>query len=658
MVRVLSGEAGRAHTRVAAGVERHRDFVARREEMSHRGALRFGQLLERSEIIKNEHPTAVGAEHEIVPLLLNLQVPHRHTRYAAFQLCPVHAIVDGEKRPELRPNEQQIGLPEMFTDHLYRPTVGKVAADRGPRRTEVGAAHDIRFEVIAPVSVERSVQRARVVPRELHPTHEGGVRHTREGGRLGPRRPVVARDLNESIIGTDCQQPRPDRRFGDRGDVAELGRPLVQPQDVLCRNRTAHRQHVPIDVAREIGADRDPRVATIGTLEQMVGRDIHRASRMPRRNDRCAPVPAMPLAVFRIWLNALRLPRARVVAHDTAVLRLGIRNVVIERIRHVVESVTTGHPVPVGIGRTEGVACAARTTPRLIVLQSAVHVVERRGVVHGDRVKLRPDNVLDVVPRAATIIRNVHAAIVAEHDMFTVFRIDPERVGIAVHTTTAGEGRPGFAAVEGLLRVGVEAEDVLRIGGITANLTVVPRSAVAAVHELPRGAGVVAAIEAVGRRFRMHGGIHGVGARTAHGEANASDLTGGQAARQLRPRFCAVGGFPDGALGTARQEAVFTALPLQGRRVKHIGVGRVHHEFREARLVGDGLGVRPALAAVGGFVETTVATGRPERSHGGHVHDVGVARIDHDAADVLRFGQHRFRPRLTAVSGLEHPDAP
>src|SRR5262249_53482527 len=59
----------------------------------------------------------------------------------------------------------------------------------------------------------------------------------------------------------------------------------------------------------------------------------------------------------------------------------------------------------------------------------------------------------------------------------------------------------------------------------------------------------------------------------------------------------------------------------------------------------------PGLAAVGGFVQPAVAAGVPERALGGDVDHVGVARVDDDAADVLRVLQADVAPGLAAVVG-------
>src|ERR1035438_3436670 len=63
---------------------------------------------------------------------------------------------------------------------------------------------------------------------------------------------------------------------------------------------------------------------------------------------------------------------------------------------------------------------------------------------------------------------------------------------------------------------------------------------------------------------------------------------------------------------------------------------RVHDNVAAAGVVADfDQAGGPGLAAVGGLVQAALAAALPERSGGGHVHHVGIARIHHDAGDVL-----------------------
>src|ERR1700724_1369679 len=78
-------------------------------------------------------------------------------------------------------------------------------------------------------------------------------------------------------------------------------------------------------------------------------------------------------------------------------------------------------------------------------------------------------------------------------------------------------------------------------------------------------------------------------------------------------------------------------------------VARIHAQVGAPGVVADGEHPLPGLAAVGGLVDAAVAAGRPQRPLGGDVDDVGVARIDHDAGDVLRALEAEVLPVPAAV---------
>ena len=158
---------------------------------------------------------------------LNLHVVHRHTGNPALELRPVRAV-DREERAELGADEQQIRLPRMLANHLHRSAVGKIAGDRRPRLAVVGALRDVRLEVVAPMPVERGVDRSFV-----------GTATRRRGSRTSCR----ARSGNLSVFvhvlppsrvtwisPSSVPTARSPARNGDSSivrDVAELRRPLV-----------------------------------------------------------------------------------------------------------------------------------------------------------------------------------------------------------------------------------------------------------------------------------------------------------------------------------------------------------------------------------------------------------------------------------------------
>src|SRR6185295_19368571 len=115
-----------------------------------------------------------------------------------------------------------------------------------------------------------------------------------------------------------------------------------------------------------------------------------------------------------------------------ATLRLGIDNVVISRIDLGVKTVAAADAKPIGI--RDSVLKAARlawTTPRAVVLQTAVYVI-RLTHVHSDRVELRGGNRIHKLKRRALIVADVQAAVVSDHQVVGVVGIDPDGVVVAV----------------------------------------------------------------------------------------------------------------------------------------------------------------------------------------------------------------------------------
>ena len=110
----------------------------------------------------------------------------------------------------------------------------------------------------------------------------------------------------------------------------------------------------------------------------------------------------------------------------------------------------------------------------------------------------------------------------------------------------------------------------------------------------------------------------------------------GKPPRDLRPRLPGVDGAPDSGLGAAVDDAEIAALPLVGGGQEDVGIARVHDDVAAAGVIADlDEAARPRLAAVGGLIEAALAAALPERARRGDVDDVGIARVDLDAGDVL-----------------------
>src|SRR5262249_15432864 len=93
-----------------------------------------------------------------------------------------------------------------------------------------------------------------------------------------------------------------------------------------------------------------------------------------------------------------------------------------------------------------------------------------------------------------------------------------------------------------------------------------------------------------------------------------------------------------------------TALVRRG--VEHVRIPRVECEIGYARLVRDLEDLLPRLTAVRGLVQAAVAAVVPQRALRRDVDDRGIAGVDDDLADVLRFLEADLVPALAAVQRL------
>ena len=92
--------------------------------------------------------------------------------------------------------------------------------------------------------------------------------------------------------------------------------------------------------------------------------------------------------------------------------------------------------------------------------------------------------------------------------------------------------------------------------------------------------------------------------------------------------------------------------PLVGRGEDDVRVARVEHDVADARVLADRQDRTPGGPAVGRLVESALAALGKERPLRRHVHDVRVAGVDDDVADVLRGLEAHALPGLARVGRL------
>src|SRR5262249_15660239 len=93
-------------------------------------------------------------------------------------------------------------------------------------------------------------------------------------------------------------------------------------------------------------------------------------------------------------------------------------------------------------------------------------------------------------------------------------------------------------------------------------------------------------------------------------------------------------------------------LPFPGRGDEFLGVGRVHLQVDDARLVVDVEHPLPALAAVGRLEDTALLVGAVQPADGADVDGVRVGRVDGDVAGLEGLRDAHVLRGLAAVGGL------
>jgi hypothetical protein len=364
------------------------------------------------------------------------------------------------------------------------------------------------------------------------------------------------------------------------------------------------------------------------------------------------PVPAQRLvAAPDFGLDAHALARALVEARERAVLVLGVDRVRVGRIDLRAEAVAAEGDEPVGVDDAVRVARARRPPEVEVVLRAAVDVVEGRRVVGRHVVELRDGEVLFEVPVLPAIPALVDAAVAADEVVARVVWIDPDVVVIDVLRSLAQrlERAPAVVRDEDQHVHHVDAIHVFRIGD---DARVVHRRHVVGVAPLPTLPAIRRAEDAAPPLLRLDRRVEDVRVRGRDGEADATEVARGQARPDLLPRRARVGRFVERAFGAAVDERPVVSASLVGRGVDGVGVVRIDYDVGDAGVLADVERALPRLAAVGRLEEAAVAARPPERPLRRDVDHVGVARINHDATDVLRLFQADVAPRLAAVLRL------
>src|SRR5688572_18811061 len=396
------------------------------------------------------------------------------------------------------------------------------------------------------MAVNGEVTSSRVVTRRFHARDMVSVSDARHVlADVGPGGAAVSTDLNVAIVSSDPQYAWDLRRLRHRHDVTVSGITVVLGRHRVFARHAHDRQRAAIDLFREIGSS-GPRVAPIHRSEQTIAADKHDPRIVRRKMNRRAPVETIGLADGRCrnnvrWktsgaatteslrrrkLSKLRCgvgswrgcscrtrarrwrssaartlalstrtrlaarsnthasSRAQIQTLHCSTLRFRVNDVVVRRINLRVKAVAAGDAIPISVGNSYlQISRLAWTTPRAVVLQSAVDVI-RLTHIDADCVELRGRNRVDELPGRALIVTNVQTTVVTNQQVIAVRGIDPDRVVIDVRDACLQRSE-GLASVYRLAEVQPADVNRFRVLWIDTNLAVIHRAIVFVADNAP-----------------------------------------------------------------------------------------------------------------------------------------------------------------------------
>ena len=164
---------------------------------------------------------------------------------------------------------------------------------------------------------------------------------------------------------------------------------------------------------------------------------------------------------------------ALVQSFEIAVLRLHVDDPRVFSIHPGLETVAAARSNPVAGADAHAVHSAGRPLHRTVVLRAAVNVVEGRGIVERDPVKLRGRQIREVTPRVTTVEGLVETAVVSHQEIVGVTRIKGHSVVVNVHVPA--KPTESLAAVFSNVHPHVHRIDMIEVVRVRVNLAVVLR---------------------------------------------------------------------------------------------------------------------------------------------------------------------------------------
>src|SRR5579872_177488 len=396
----------------------------------------------------------------------------------------------------------------------------------------------------------------------------------------------------------------------------------------------------------------------VSRLEQNLGGKIESVGIMGRKDDRLSPLEAVFLVhsrgangIERPWSYVLLLASVVIVTRDLAAIRAGIDDFRIMRVRSNVAALAAAHGIPIravyastraGAGNPDGA----------VVLLGAVHPIGKT-IICDSVIELGRGLVALRCPACAAVGAHVGPAIVRFNHPIGSIGIDPQAGIVAVGHANWPESAP---PIVGPVHSRIQDVDAISQTWIGKDVSVV-KGALAvlafAVHQRPGFSSIVGAEQAAFVGFDQ--GPDSVGIAIGHGHSYASNNTLRQPmAGEPLPRVAAIAGAVEAASRAAAIHAPWCPPGLPERGKNDVGVGRIECQIDSACVFIFVENFGPGLPAIGGAKDTPLRILTKRVAQCRYKSDVGVLRMDNQAADGHCIVKAGSAPRLSAVGGFIH----
>ena len=231
----------------------------------------------------------------------------RQTRHKAL---PGLAAIERDVEAELGPDEEQVGVFEVFPQSVDIALLRQIAGDVGPGFAEVRGLEKIRRPVVQAVRIQRDVGRAGV---EVRGFNAGNLHVTLRSALdvrvdVGERFPRILADLQIPVVRPDPDDAGFGRRLADlRGErVGGIAIVLFRHGLIAGDVHDGQFRRPAIDVLREIFRIHPPRVAAVAGLEEILRGHIDDGRVVGRNLKRGVPVKAQRIKLRRGVYNVGR----------------------------------------------------------------------------------------------------------------------------------------------------------------------------------------------------------------------------------------------------------------------------------------------------------------------------------------------------------------